>query len=193
MYDVSHGTIEIDNKDIRDIDLSSLRQQVSYVPQDVFLFSESVGNNIRFGRTKATQEQVAVAARQAYVDEEIDRLPQKYETQIGERGVMLSGGQKQRISIARALLKEDSQLVIFDDCLSAVDARTEKIISSNLNDFLKEKTAIVITHRMFSLLDFDRILVLQDGRIIEQGPHEDLMKIEGGYYRGMVEKQNSSQ
>lgn len=189
MYDVSKGTIEIGATDIRDIDLSSLRQQVSYVPQDVFLFSESVGNNIRFGQTRATKEQISLAARQAYVEEEIERLPQQYDTQIGERGVMLSGGQKQRISIARALLKEDSQLVIFDDCLSAVDARTEKIISANLNEYLKEKTAIVITHRMFSLLDFDRIIVMQEGRIIEQGPHQELMKIEGGYYRGMVERQ----
>src|SRR5690606_2727786 len=189
MYDVTSGTITIDSVDIRHADLLSLREQISYVPQDVFLFSETVGNNIRFGRTDVNEEQIIEAATMAHIHAEIDRLPQKYDTQIGERGVMLSGGQKQRISIARALIRDDAGLVIFDDCLSAVDARTERRISANLNQFLKEKTAIVITHRMFSLMDFDKIIVLQDGRIIEQGTHKELVGIEGGYYRGVYESQ----
>lgn len=189
MYDVSRGTIEIDGRDIRDLDLRSLREQVSFVPQDVFLFSESVANNIRFGRPEANDGEVIEAARRAHIHAEIDRLPQKYETQIGERGVMLSGGQKQRISIARALVKESAELVIFDDCLSAVDARTEKEISLNLNQFLQSRTAIVITHRMFSLMDFDKIIVLQDGRITEQGTHDELVAIKGGSYRELYERQ----
>ncbi len=189
MYDVTSGTITIDSVDIRHADLLSLREQISYVPQDVFLFSETVGNNIRFGRTDVNEEQIIEAATMAHIHAEIERLPQKYDTQIGERGVMLSGGQKQRISIARALIRDDAGLVIFDDCLSAVDARTERRISANLNQFLKEKTAIVITHRMFSLMDFDKIIVLQDGRIIEQGTHKELVGIEGGYYRGLYERQ----
>ena len=189
MYDVTSGTITIDSVDIRHADLLSLREQISYVPQDVFLFSETVGNNIRFGRADVNEEQIIEAATMAHIHAEIERLPQKYDTQIGERGVMLSGGQKQRISIARALIRDDAGLVIFDDCLSAVDARTERRISANLNQFLKEKTAIVITHRMFSLMDFDKIIVLQDGRIIEQGTHKELVGIEGGYYRGLYERQ----
>jgi len=192
LYDVSKGTIEIDGTDIRELDLATLRRQISYVPQDVFLFSESVKNNIRFGRTDANETEVMEAARLAHIDREIDRLPQKYDTQIGERGVMLSGGQKQRISIARALLKEESKLVIFDDSLSAVDARTEKEISANLNQFLAHRTAIMITHRLFSLISFDKIVVLQDGHIIEYGSHQELLAIPGGYYAGLYARQQAS-
>jgi ATP-binding cassette subfamily B protein len=188
VYDVTGGNIEIDNTDLREISLKTLRQQISYVPQDVFLFSETVENNIRFGLQKAGKAQVERAAMQASVHNEILGFSNKYDTMIGERGVTLSGGQKQRISIARALIK-DPDLIIFDDCLSAVDARTEKEIIGNLNDFLKEKTAIIITHRIFSLLNFDKIVVLEDGQIVELGTHKDLLAIPDGYYARMYARQ----
>jgi ATP-binding cassette subfamily B protein len=188
VYDVTGGSVEIDGTDIRRVGLKTLRQQVSYVPQDVFLFSETVENNIRFGLQKAEKGEVEKAAMQASVHKEILAFSEKYDTMIGERGVTLSGGQKQRISIARALIK-DPDLVIFDDCLSAVDARTEKEIIGNLNEYLKDKTAIIITHRIFSLLDFDKIVVLEDGQIVEQGTHKELLTIADGYYSRMYARQ----
>jgi ATP-binding cassette subfamily B protein len=186
MYDVTDGKIEMDGVDIRDLDLKDLREQISYVPQDVFLFSDTVTNNIRFGLKNEVGEVIRAAA-QASVDKEIESFSQKYETLIGERGVTLSGGQKQRISIARALIKEPS-LVIFDDCLSAVDARTEKEIIGNLYDYLRDKTAIIITHRIFSLFHFDKIVVLEDGEIVEQGTHEELLD-RNGYYATLYARQ----
>jgi ATP-binding cassette subfamily B protein len=187
MYDVTKGNIEFDGLDVRQLDLKDLRQQISYVPQDVFLFSDSVSNNIRFGIKNGEEAEITNAARQASVDGEIDSFSQKYETLIGERGVTLSGGQKQRISIARALIKEPN-LVIFDDCLSAVDARTEKEIIGNLYDYLKDKTAIIITHRIFSLFHFDKIVVLDEGEIVEQGTHDELLAL-NGYYTTLYARQ----
>lgn len=180
-YDRSDGSITINGKDLRQYSLKSLRDRISYVPQDVFLFSDTVGNNIRFGSSDSSDEQVRTAARRAAVDEEILGFAQGYDTMVGERGVNLSGGQKQRISIARALCK-DAELLLFDDCLSAVDARTEQRILAGLNEVLKDKTAVIITHRIFSLFDFDRILVLEDGMVKEQGRHEDLMALRGHYF-----------
>ena len=180
MYDIQDGTISFDNIDIKKIDIHQLRRQISYVPQDVFLFSETVSNNISFGVDEAGKEAVLQAARQASVDREIAGFSNQFETMIGERGVTLSGGQKQRISIARALLKNPG-LVIFDDCLSAVDAKTEKEIIANLNQYLQDKTAIIITHRIFSLLHFDKIVVLEDGKMVEEGTHEQLLAMNGNY------------
>lgn len=180
-YDRSDGSISVNGKDLRQYSLKSLRDRISYVPQDVFLFSDTVGNNIRFGSSDSSDEQVRTAARRAAVDEEILGFAQGYDTMVGERGVNLSGGQKQRISIARALCK-DAELLLFDDCLSAVDARTEQRILAGLNEVLKDKTAVIITHRIFSLFDFDRILVLEDGMVKEQGRHEDLMALRGHYF-----------
>jgi ATP-binding cassette subfamily B protein len=187
MYDTDSGSISLDGKDVRQLDLSQLREQVSYVPQDVFLFSDTVANNISFGLREASQQNIEHAAQLACVDREIERFPQQYETMIGERGVTLSGGQKQRISIARALIKEP-RLVVFDDCLSAVDARTEKQIISNLNHFLQDRTAIIITHRIFSLFHFDKIIVLEQGRIVEEGTHIQLLARKG-YYAGLYARQ----
>ncbi|HKC36293.1 MAG TPA: ABC transporter ATP-binding protein [Chitinophagaceae bacterium] len=180
MYDATNGTIKIEGTDIREIDLRSLREQISYVPQDVFLFSDTVANNISFGVKDGNNMQVEKAAMQASVHKDILGFGEKYETLIGERGVTLSGGQKQRISIARALIK-DHGLVIFDDCLSAVDAKTENEIIGNLYEYLENRTAIIITHRIFSLFHFDKIVVIEDGQIVEQGTHEQLMNLNGFY------------
>lgn len=191
MYDYSSGTIYLDENDIRSMDMRSLREQISYVPQDVFLFSDSVENNIGFGVKQPVISAVEKAAMQASVEKDIAGFYEKYETMIGERGVTLSGGQKQRISIARALIK-DPGLVVFDDCLSAVDARTEKEIIGNLNEYLKDKTAIIITHRIFSLFSFDKIVVIEDGEIVEQGTHAQLLA-QNGYYAGLYAKQQEQE
>ncbi len=189
MYEPTKGRIKLDHTDIRKISLRELREQVSYTPQDVFLFSDTVHNNIAFGVAETDAIRVEKAARQAVVHQEILQFPEGYNTLIGERGVTLSGGQKQRISIARALIKMPA-LVIFDDCLSAVDAKTEKQIISNLNEYLNDKTAIIITHRVFSLFDFDRIVVLEDGKIVEQGNHQDLLG-KKGFYAALYARQQA--
>ncbi len=191
MYDPQHGEILYDDISIKKINFLSLRSQVSYVPQDVFLFSDTVENNISFGIKNGTDEMIIQAAANAVIQKEIEQFPQKYKTLIGERGVTLSGGQKQRISIARALMKEH-EIVIFDDCLSAVDAKTENEIISNLHNYLKNRTAIIITHRIFSLFNFDNIILLKDGAIAEQGTHTELLH-KNGYYAEMYAHQQKSE
>ena len=191
MYDPQVGAILYDGLDIRKIDLKSLRSQISYVPQDVFLFSDTVANNIDFALQQPDETKIHGAASNAAVAREIASFPLGYETMIGERGVTLSGGQKQRISIARALIK-DHQVVIFDDCLSAVDARTENEIISRLYNFLQSKTAIIITHRIFSLFNFDKIIVLRDGAIVEEGTHRELLD-QGGLYAEMYYTQQQQE
>ena len=187
MYDVNNGSILYNGIPINEIDTVYLRSNISYVPQDVFLFSETVENNIAFGIDTASGTAVRQAAGQANIASEIEQFSSGYQTIVGERGVTLSGGQKQRISIARALIKNPS-IVIFDDCLSAVDAKTEKAVLNNLNVYLQHKTAIVITHRIFSLFNFDKIIVLEDGKIVEQGHHEKLLQ-QNGYYAKMYARQ----
>jgi ATP-binding cassette, subfamily B, multidrug efflux pump len=180
-YDPDEGSIFIGEKNIRTISLKSLRNYISYVPQDVFLFSDTVANNIRFGsRNQNTNEEVEKYAQYAAIHNEILSLEKGYETTVGERGVTLSGGQKQRVSIARALLKQ-GQVMLFDDCLSAVDAKTENIIINNLNEFLQHKTTIIITHRIFLSIPFDKIIILDDGEIVESGTHSELLAADGYY------------
>jgi ATP-binding cassette subfamily B multidrug efflux pump len=191
MYDPVKGNILVDGVDIRNMKLQALRDQISYVPQDVFLFSETVENNIRFGLSSSAKLDVERVAAQASVHKEIQSFSEGYKTMVGERGVTLSGGQKQRISIARALAK-DPAIVIFDDCLSAVDAKTEQEIIGNLNEYLKHKTALIITHRIFSLLQFDKIIVLEDGQIAEQGTHVELLRRKG-YYAALYERQQKTE
>jgi ATP-binding cassette, subfamily B, multidrug efflux pump len=189
MYNPQKGLITYDGIPINKINSNALREQISYVPQDVFLFSETVSNNISFGLENASQEKIITAAKQASVHTEIEKFQHNYNTMIGERGVTLSGGQKQRISIARALIK-DPEIVIFDDCLSAVDARTEKEIIENLYNYLQNKTALIITHRIFSLFKFDKIVVLDEGSIVEQGTHDELMQ-NNGIYTEMYNRQQA--
>lgn len=187
LYDAQAGQVLVDGHDVRQYKLEQLRERISLVPQEVFLFSDTVANNIRFGYPAASLDEVKEAARMASVAGEIDRFDKQYDTLVGERGVTLSGGQKQRIAIARALLKP-APIVVFDDCLSAVDASTEKQVLKNLAAYLEGKTAIIITHRIFSLLHFDQIVVMDDGRIVEQGTHEQLLAL-GGEYAALYQRQ----
>jgi ATP-binding cassette subfamily B protein len=187
MFDPQQGQIRVNGKNIQSLNLDSLRKMISYVPQDVFLFSDSIHHNINFSSGEDDIQKSKMAAENAVILDEVESLPDGFETMIGERGVTLSGGQKQRISIARALSKEND-LLIFDDCLSAVDANTEHRIASNLNQYLADKTAIIITHRIFSSFVFDRIIVMEDGKIIENGTHEALVKADG-YYANLLRTQ----
>ena len=191
MYDATKGEIKIDDIDIKDWNTGQLRNQIGFVPQDIFLFSESIQDNVNFGAETSTLERAALYADHASIHEEIKQFPQGYETVVGERGVTLSGGQKQRISIARALAKEPN-ILILDDCLSAVDAATEKQIEKNLDKVLAGKTSLIITHRIFSLMYFDNILVLNDGAIAESGTHEQLLAA-GGIYAELYEKQAATE
>lgn len=187
MYHTTTGNIIIDGHDIQSYHLQSLRKQIGFVPQDVFLFSETITENISFGIDTSDTATAARYAHLASIGKEIESFPKKYNTMVGERGVTLSGGQKQRISIARALIKQPNVLVL-DDSLSAVDTATEKQIQQNLDEVLRGKTAIIITHRIFSLIHFDQILVLENGIIAEQGTHDDLLKA-GGIYFDIYQKQ----
>jgi ATP-binding cassette, subfamily B, multidrug efflux pump len=188
MYDVSSGRILIDGKEIKQHDLANLRNRIGYVPQDVFLFSDTVMNNIAFGKDGLSLEEAQHYAKSAAIHEEILGLSDGYDTIVGERGVTLSGGQKQRVSIARAFAK-NPDIVLLDDCLSAVDTNTESQITGYLTSALADKTAIIITHRVYGMLQFDKIIVLDQHRISEIGTHETLMA-KGGYYADMFEKQS---
>src|SRR3954452_16548133 len=192
-YDVDEGKILLNGENIKNIPLRYLREHISYVPQDVFLFSDNITSNINFGLSQAAETaNVHEAAKYASIHNEINNLQHGYETLVGERGVTLSGGQKQRISIARALMK-GAPIMLFDDCLSAVDSKTEHDIVNNLRQYLQNKTAIVITHRIFTALSFDKIIVLQDGKVVEKGTHEQLIKLNGEYAELYNLQMNSEQ
>ncbi len=189
LYDVSEGEVLIDNLKIDQVNLYDLRNSIGIVPQDAFLFSDSIKNNIKFGKETATDEEVIAAAQKAAVHNNIMAFHQQYETILGERGITLSGGQKQRVSIARALIK-NSEILLFDDCLSAVDTETEEIILNNLLDFCKDKTTIIVSHRVSSAKNADKIIILSEGKIIQEGTHNQLINQEG-YYKELYLKQIS--
>ena len=188
LYEVNEGEVLIDNIPIKNYVLSGIRSEIGYVPQNPFLFSETIESNIRFGKQDADFEEIKSAAKSAKVSEDIERFKDEYQTLLGERGVTLSGGQIQRISIARALIK-DPKILLFDDCLSAVDADTEEEILKNLKKRSKEKTTLIVSHRISSVMETDLIIVLDHGAIIEQGTHTELMD-KGGFYKDLYLKQN---
>ncbi|RRJ92967.1 ABC transporter ATP-binding protein [Flavobacterium macacae] len=189
LYDIKDGVITIDDHNIKDVNLHDVRNSIAFVPQDAFLFSDSIMNNIKFGKEDATKEEVMEAAKKAVVHNNIMGFNNQYETVIGERGITLSGGQKQRVSIARAIIK-DSKILLLDDCLSAVDTETEEAILNNLLEFCKDKTTILVSHRVSSAKNADKIIILDDGKIIQQGSHNQLVNQEG-YYKELYLKQLS--
>lgn len=187
LYEVSSGEVLIDGTPIQNVNLHSLRSAIGAVPQDPFLFSDTIENNIRFGNEKASFNDIVDVAKQAAVHRDIEGFTKKYHTVLGERGITLSGGQKQRISIARALLKKP-QIYLFDDCFSAVDTETEKQIVTHLKQVSQNKTTFIISHRVSSVKNADKIIVLDKGKIIQKGTHKQLSSVEG-YYKELYHSQ----
>ena len=189
VYDPEKGSILYNNKDIRSFKINNLRGLFSYVPQNNFLFSDSIYKNIQFGNPDATNEQVQKAAKLSEIDSEIDKFEKGYRTILGERGITLSGGQIQRISIARSLIK-DSALYLFDDCFSSLDTDTEERLINNLKNRLKNKSVVIVSHRVSCIKHSDKIIVLENGKIIQEGTHKNLINMDG-YYKELYNKQNS--
>lgn len=187
LYDTTTGTVLIDNTPIKKLNLNSLRSSIGMVPQDPFLFSDTIANNIKFGKKDASENEISDAATQAAVHDNITDFKKGYETILGERGVTLSGGQKQRVSIARAIIK-NPEILIFDDCLSAVDTETEEKILGNIKKISKDKTTLIIGHRVSSTKNADNIIILEDGEIIQEGTHNELIN-QKGYYKELYEQQ----
>ncbi len=190
LYDPSEGSILIDGYDLKAFQLEELRSAVGYVPQNTFLFSEQIEENIRFGNPEASQEAIREAAQKSAVHDNITQFKEGYKTLLGERGVTLSGGQIQRVSIARALIK-DPQILLLDDCLSAVDTDTEEEILKHLKSVSKNKTTLIVSHRISSLKHADQIVVFENGKIVQQGKHADLIEV-GGYYKELFEIQQAN-
>lgn len=189
LYDIDKGSILIDDIEIHKHHLDDLRHSIGYVPQDAFLFSDTIKNNIKFGKEHATDDDVIEAAKKAHVHKNIVKFNHGYDTILGERGITLSGGQKQRISIARAIIKSP-KILLFDDCLSAVDTETEEKILKNLHQITSDKTTILVSHRVSSTKNADKIIVLEDGKIVQEGTHDTLINTEG-YYKHLYLKQLS--
>ena len=189
MYDVQKGKVTLDHKELKNHHLEDLRNAIGIVPQDAFLFSDSIKNNIKFGKEDATFEEIETATKNAMVHDNIISFKNQYETILGERGITLSGGQKQRVSIARAIIK-NPEILLFDDCLSAVDTETEEAILNNLFKICKNKTTIIVSHRVSSARNADKIIILDEGRILQQGTHSQLLNIDG-YYKELYLKQLS--
>lgn len=187
MYDINSGSLSVDERDIKAYNISSLRSQIGYVPQDVFLFSDTIRNNIAFGDYSIAEEAILKAAQDADLLENIDRFPDGFQTRLGERGITLSGGQKQRVSIARAILREP-KILILDDALSAVDTKTENSILNAMAKIMQGRTTLIISHRVSSAKLADKIIVLHDGMIVEQGTHSSLLAA-NGVYKELYEKQ----
>lgn len=187
LYDVSSGEILLDDTPIKNLNLNSIRQEIGAVPQDAFLFSDSIKNNIKFGKQNASDEEIIEVAKKAVVHKNIMGFTKKYDTILGERGITLSGGQKQRVSIARALLK-DPQIYLFDDCLSAVDTETEEVILKNLKSASKSKTTLLVSHRVSSAKNADKIIILKEGKILQEGTHNSLIETDG-YYKELYHTQ----
>ena len=186
-YNIRSGEILLDDHSLHKIDLSHLRENIGVVPQDSFLFSDTIINNIRFGNEKASKKEIEKVCEIAGIHKEILKFKDQYNTMLGERGVNLSGGQKQRVCIARALVKKP-KILIMDDCLSALDTETEEKIIKSLNEYIKDTTTIISSHRISSIQNLDKIIVLNDGKIIQKGSHEELIN-ENGYYKQLYFKQ----
>lgn len=180
-YDIQRGKITIDGQDISGVTQESLRRQIALIPQDPSLFNRSIMENIRYGRPQATDEEVFDAARRAYIHDFIMRLPEGYQSKVGERGVMLSGGERQRIAIARAILK-NAPILILDEATSALDSESEKYIQESLKSLMADKTVIAIAHRLSTLKEMDRIIVMDKGKIVESGSHAALIRRKGVYW-----------
>lgn len=187
-YPPTNGDIFIDNQNIKNLDLKNLRSQIGMVPQEVILFNDTIKNNIRYGKFKVKDEEIITACKMAHVDEFIQKFPNKYKQIVGERGIKLSVGQKQRVAIARAILK-NPRILILDEPTSALDAKLEKLIQESLEKLMEGKTTFIIAHRLSTVRKADKILVLQEGKIVETGNHDELIKKPGGIYRHFYELQ----
>ena len=190
-YDINSGSVKIDRQDIRSVTQDSLRASIGIVPQDTVLFNDSIAYNVQYGRPTASLDEVHHAAKMARIHEFVLELPEQYETKVGERGLKLSGGEKQRVAIARTILK-DPRILLFDEATSALDSHTEQEIQSSLREVSKNRTTLVIAHRLSTIVDADSIIVLKSGEIVEQGSHEQLLKL-GGEYQAMWERQQEAQ